>query len=194
MASQIHVCSSYDDVTQQIMCVYRFQREESLSGVTHTLSSPLTKSTSMRSGLTCPVFFGLFLKPCRGRQRVNVKSRKEKKNKQTLLGQTYLQTLLRQLNYKMISCTRAFMNTHRAVRLTQLPDLSYIQLHSTIFCCFALVEELSALWNQLHHYKTYVFMPVELTVRLGRFMTLPASHFQCAHVSKYNNSWVLLII
>lgn len=34
--------------------------------------SPLTKSTSMRSGLTCPVFFGLFLKPCRGRQRHRV--------------------------------------------------------------------------------------------------------------------------
>lgn len=30
--------------------------------------SPLTKSTSIRSGLTCPVFFGLFLKPC-GRER-----------------------------------------------------------------------------------------------------------------------------
>lgn len=34
--------------------------------------SPLTRSTSIRSGLTWPVFFGLFLKPCRGRQRARV--------------------------------------------------------------------------------------------------------------------------
>lgn len=54
--------------------------------------SPLTKSTSIRSGLTCPVFLGLFLKPCRGRQRRRVSLR------------TSNASQLRKLGYKRSSC------------------------------------------------------------------------------------------
>lgn len=65
-----------------------------ISKLKTTSVSPLTKSTSIRSGLTCPVFFGLFLKPCRGRQRGGV----------SVTTSTHSRYHLRKLGYRTTSC------------------------------------------------------------------------------------------
>lgn len=111
-----------------------------------SLHTPRTKSTSIRSGLTCPVFFGLFLKPCRGRQRGA-----ELDTLLLLLLWTHLLRLQQQLNYRRVSCTlclhkntQMFEEAHRAFRLTQLLAL----LHGNVQLLALQLSLFSPIWKK----------------------------------------------
>lgn len=105
---------SHVDMTEWTMCVSWFKRAEEsvkylikLAWWKASSHTPRTKSTSIRSGLTCPVFFGLFLKPFRGRQRG------AELDTLLLLLWTHSLRLQQQLNYRRVSCTLCLhKNTH----------------------------------------------------------------------------------
>lgn len=83
--------------------------------------SPLTKSTSMRSGLTCPVFFGLFLKPCRGRETQSERHTKTQRdiiNMQILTGIHAARALYAFINTRVVSVWWGTPCTHTATAST----------------------------------------------------------------------------
>lgn len=116
--SHVHMCVFYAHVEMLQSVYWIFLKQKAPVFFT---PSPLTKSTSMRSGLTCPVFFGLFLKPCRGRETQSERHTKTQRdiiNMQILTGIHAARALYAFINTCVVSVWWGTPCTHTATAST----------------------------------------------------------------------------